>query len=133
MIDDKSHDNGGQNLDINGVNFENSQVLTPLSVEKDEKSVSQNYIYGMQEQRQGDSSTDIPHEDLLQPHRDAYSNHRKLRSNKTNQDKLWNYQECVAKMQSDPIKGQKFNHSIDPEGQNHLQFETLIQVSEDGK
>ena len=35
-------------------------------------------------------------------------------------------------MQSDPIKGQKFNYSIDPEGQNHLQFETLIQVSEDG-
>jgi len=47
LRDDKSQDNGGLNTDINQVNFENSQVLTPLSVEHEEKSVSQNYIYGM--------------------------------------------------------------------------------------
>lgn len=27
----------------------------------------------------------------------------------------------------------KYNYSIDPEGQNHLQFDALLQVSPDGK
>ena len=36
-------------------------------------------------------------------------------------------------MQAEPIRCIKYNYSIDPEGQNHLQFDALLQVSQDGK
>ena len=35
----------------------------------------------MQEQRQGDSSTEVPHEDLLKPHKEGYAAYKRVRNN----------------------------------------------------
>ena len=45
----------------------------------------------------------------------------------------WDYQEILRQMQEEPIRCIKYNYSIDPEGQNHLQFDALIHVSENGE
>jgi len=39
----------------------------------------------------------------------------------------------IQELQENPIKCVKYNYSLDAGIQNHLQFESLIKVSDDGK
>ena len=47
--------------------------------------------------------------------------------------KEYNYEEVLAQLQAHPIKCVKYNHSLDADIQNYLQFESLISVSECGQ
>lgn len=79
--EDRSDHNGGENLDLKmNVQFEESQVPSPMSFNKDEnreqKSVT--HIFGMQKQKEdGDlSSCSGEREELLKEHRDKYNAYR---------------------------------------------------------
>ena len=93
--EERSDHYGGENVDLKmNVQFEESQVPSPMSFNKDEnreqKSVT--HIYGMQKQKDDDiSSYSGEREDLLREHREKYSAYRAQAAADAASSTTWDY------------------------------------------
>lgn len=113
------------------VKFEESQLPSPMSAgradndNRNERSAA--HAHGMQNDGHGDSSSFYSErEDLLQEHREKYKAYKEFAAAEAKSATIWDYRAILRQMQEEPIRCIKYNYSIDPEGQNHLQFDALL-------
>ena len=74
----------------------------------------------------------VPQQDLLKDHRVNYGKHYQRAQERWNSN-FWDYETIADQMKATTIKCVKYNYSLDAGVQNFLQFDGLINLSQDGK